>query len=275
MAFSELELLLKYPFEATKPVLVDVGAHQGCVSLPFAQKGWDVIAFEPEKKNRAVYLRVTEKFPNINCYDKAVSDVSGCRVPFYVSTEHFGIHSLKPFHESHFPAYEVETVTLDEVLPRDGVKQVTFLKVDTEGADFLALKGFDVARYKPEVVMVEFMDERSESNFNYTHHDVVRFMQQRGYTAFVSEWMPIKEYGREGVKGVAHEWLQCAPYPLDHEPSWGNLIFVPSEDAVKFTKALDKYIVYMRSVGPLLGFSKKLIKRIPGMKALYRLLKRN
>ena len=275
MAFSELQLLLKYPFEATKPMLVDVGAHQGSVSLPFAQRGWDIVAFEPENKNRAVYLKNTKKFPNVICYDKAVSDVSGCRVPFFVSKEHFGIHSLKPFHKSHFPEYEVETITLDDALAREEVEHVTLLKVDTEGADFLALKGFDFARYKPEVVMVEFMDERSEINFNYTHHDVVSFMHERGYAAFVSEWAPIKEYGREGENGVAHKWLRCVPYPLNHEPSWGNLIFVHVADVVKFTKTLDRYIVYMDSVGPVLEFLKNLIKRVPGVKTLYRLLKRN
>ena len=122
--------------------------------------------------------------------------------------------------------------------------------------------------------MVEFMDERSSINFGYTHHDVVKFMSERGYSAFVSEWAPIKEYGREGKLGEVHKWLQCVPYPLDHQPSWGNLIFVPAADVTKFTKTLNRYFVYLK-IGILLDISKNLIKRVPGATNLYQLIKRN
>jgi hypothetical protein len=213
-------------------------------------------------------------FPNVTCYDKAVTEESGNIVPFFVSEEHYGIHTLKPFHESHVCKYEVETVNLDEILEKHEIDCVTLLKVDIEGADFLALKGFDVKRYKPEIVMVEFMDERSSVNFGYTHHDVVKFMSERGYYTFVSEWAPIQEYGREGKVGVEHKWLQCVPYPLDHQPSWGNLIFVPVADVIKFTKTLNGYFVHMK-IRSLLKISKNLIKRIPGATNLYRSIKRN
>lgn len=38
--------------------------------------------------------------------------------------------------------------------------------------------------------MTEFMDSRPEKNFWYDHHEVVRYMQARGYCASVSEWAP-------------------------------------------------------------------------------------
>jgi hypothetical protein len=116
------------------------------------------------------------------------------------------------------------------------------LKVDTEGADFLALKGSDWNKITPELVMVEFMDDRSMKNFNYTHHDMAKFMEDKGYFCFVSEWGPIKEYGIKGQTGEPHEWIQCVPYPLDHSPSWGNLIFVPRNSKDKFNKTLKTYL---------------------------------
>src|SRR5690606_7429513 len=134
----------------------------------------------------------------------------------------------------HEASYFVETITLKHALEDNNIDHVSFLKVDTEGADFLALKGFDWVRLKPEMVMVEFMDERSIKNFNYTHHDMVKFMEGKGYTCFVSEWEPIKQYGIKGQIGEPHRWIQCVKYPFDHDPSWGNLIFVPKEDESKF-----------------------------------------
>lgn len=258
------------------PVLVDVGAHHGHVSRTFALKGWRVIAFEPEKQNRLAFLRNTSGFQNVTCYDKAVSDKSNEKVPFYVSKEHYGIHSLKPFHKSHELAYEVATIRLDDVLESNGVTNVTFLKIDIEGADFLALKGFDVKKYRPELVMLEFMDTRSHQNFGYTHCDVVSHMDAIGYFALVSEWAPIKEYGREGVSSEPHTWLQCVPYPLDHIPAWGNLIFVPKRYQAKLLQELKTYLDLLDTPIPFfsrLGQVKKSVGRIPGARWLYRKLR--
>lgn len=240
--FSEIDLLASYPFTSHQPVLVDVGAHHGTVSRLFAKKDWQIIAFEPEKKNREAFERNLAKFPQVTCLAKAVSDVTGQKVPFYVSQEHYGIHSLQPWHSTHQLAYEVETVRLDDILTEMQVTTVTLLKIDTEGADFLAIKGFDFHKYHPELVMIEFMDERTLTNFQYTYHDMVAYMKKYEYVTFVSAWESIQEYAREGVASNSHLWLQCAPYPLKTEPVWGNLIFVPERDQDKFSRTLNTYL---------------------------------
>ena len=273
MIFNELGLLASFPFRSTQPLLVDVGAHQGGVSKKFAAKGWRVIAFEPEPKNRAAFERHLAGFDDVVCLPNAVSDVTGEREPFYVSREHYGIHSLKPFHETHQLAFEVETVCLNDVLTDMNVSSVTLLKVDIEGADFLALKGFDFARYQPELVMIEFMDERTSKHFGYTHHDVVAYMDERGYTTFVSEWAPIKEYGREGKSTPPHTWLQCVPYPLDHEPAWGNLIFVPQATSAQFERTLSAYLRQLEQAKRLAGF-RSFLRTLPGTRKLYHALRR-
>lgn len=250
MSFSELSLITNYPFKqsvSNQQILVDVGAHEGGVTSVFAGKGWRVIAFEPEVNNRAVFLEKHKQNPNVICIPKAVTDHSGDMIPFYTSEKHYGIHSIKPFHDTHIPAsYEVETITLKDALKDLAISQIGFLKVDTEGADFLALKGFDWDRFKPAIVMVEFMDDRSLKNFSYTHHDMAKFMESKGYACFVSEWEPIKKFGIKGESGEPHKWIQCVPYPLNHVPSWGNLIFVPKEDDSKFKLALKKYLVSLK-----------------------------
>ena len=249
--FSEMDLVSTYPFSCAKQhVLIDVGAHQGSSSEPFALKGWKILAFEPEQKNHHAFLRNLAGFPDVLCIQKAVSDVSGAIVPFYVSKEHYGIHSLKPFHDTHELSCEVETVRLDTALEQYAIPTVTVLKIDIEGADFFALQSFNFDNYKPELVVVEFMDDRSVPNYGYSHHEMVRFMEGHGYTAFVSEWALIKEYGREGVQGDPHTWLRCRPYPLDHEPAWGNLIFMPEAAKEKFSITLDQYLIALKKPQP-------------------------
>ena len=270
--FSELQLISSYPFSDNHDkTLIDVGAHQGCFSLEFALKGWQVVAFEPEKRNHQLFANRLKDFDKVACRLEAVSDVSGEHIPFYTSDKHYGIHSLMPFHESHELAYEVKTIRLDDALLQLNTSTVTLLKVDIEGADFLALRGFDFERYRPELVMIEFMDSRSQPNFGYTHHDAVSYMRDKGYIAFVSEWAPIQEYGREGVETPPHLWLQCSPYPLDHEPSWGNLIFVPEQDRKKFELTLARYLTELKR-SQTMGQIKALVKKVPGVENIYRRL---
>ena len=241
--FSELGLLLELDYPSNrKSVLVDVGAHVGSFSKPYAERGWQVFAFEPEAANYQEFRRNLCAFPKVTCIKKAVSDISADKVPFYHSSEHWGIHSLKPFHPTHHLAGTVETIRLDEVLDQLQIDHVTILKIDVEGADFMALRSFDFNKLQPEVVICEFMDERSVPNFGYTHHDIANYMTERGYTAFISEWAPIKEYGRKDFSSEPHKFLRCGRYLRDSNPAWGNLIFVPQSRAEHFEHALSAYL---------------------------------
>ncbi|MFH0839999.1 MAG: FkbM family methyltransferase [Candidatus Omnitrophota bacterium] len=241
MEFSEHELIATYKFNSNEPFLVDVGAHNGRVTRIFAEKGWGILAFEPERKMYATLKHNLAGFKNVTCISKAVSDANA-KVSFYVSAIHWGIHSFKPFDKTHKLAYEVETVTLKDVLKELNIKTVTFLKIDIEGADFLALKGFDFTKYHPELIIAEFLDERSRPHFGYTHHDMAAYMNKQGYATFVSDWAPPIEYSREGFPRPYRKWLRCVSYPLDYEPTWGNLIFVPKCDKDKFNATVGAYL---------------------------------
>lgn len=264
MYFSELELLLQFPYTQTQHnTIVDIGAHVGSFCKKFAQKQWRVIAFEPEPNNRQELKQNLEGYKDITIIPKAVSNQENQKVPFYVSSEHWGIHSLQPFHATHEPTLTVETVRLDKTLESLKISDISLLKIDIEGADFLALQSFDFKSIKPEIVMCEFSDERSFPNFGYTHHDVAKYMENKGYKVFVSEWAPIKEFGRKGETSEPHHFLQCAPYPLNHKPSWGNLIFVRQDRVDTFKEVLSKYLksVYQkRDIEILEGSNQRLLK---------------
>lgn len=251
--FSELDLLMQYRFSDRDPrLLVDVGAHVGSFCAPFAEKGWRVIAFEPEPNNHQELVERFKDYPNVVCIKKGVSYNSKKEIDFYVSDEHWGIHSLRPFHKTHQRKIKIETVRLDKELAQNSASKVTLLKVDTEGADYSVLQSFDFETNKPELVVCEFFDERTKVYFDYTHHDVVAHMSQYDYSAFISEWAPITEYGRKGVPGKAHTFLNCGFYPLDHEPNgWGNLIFVPKAREAQFEQTLSTYLRGLQRSGKL------------------------
>jgi len=243
LQFSEHALLMKYI--QTHPdiphVLVDVGAHIGTVSYQFAKSGWRVVAFEPEPYNHQKLTTLLGDFDNVTIIQKAISNEAGA-VEFYVSSEHYGIHSLKPFHETHTSSITVESTRVDTVLRDLQIEQAGYLKIDIEGADLLALQSFDFDSIKPQVIMVEFMDERSQKNFGYGYRDMVEYLEQHGYKAWVSEWAAIESYGVEGEAGSTHRFIHCTAYPVDSDPAWGNLIFVPEDDADLFQSVLQSYL---------------------------------
>lgn len=242
--FSELDLILKYPFSGKDFTLIDVGANRGGFSLPFAKKGWNIYAFEPEKSNYSICKKNLAKYKNAFIYPYAISNSEKNKVPFFVSKVHYGIHSLKPFHKTHKYAYEVSTHRLDNFIKDKKINNISILKVDIEGADFFALKGFDFKKIKPEIIMVEYMDCRSISNFGYSHKDMINFMKNNNYETYISRWKKVKEYAIDGKTSNPHEWIYCSKYnnqkvKLDE---WGNLIFIRIEKVNNFSSLLQRYL---------------------------------
>ena len=62
---------------------------------------------------------------------------------------------------------EVQTITLNDLLPRTSIKAIDFLTMDIELAEPLALAGFDIARYRPRLVCIEAQDRVRQQILNY------------------------------------------------------------------------------------------------------------
>lgn len=199
--------------------VVDVGAHQGQSSLPFLQSGWTVYAFEPDAVNRRALTALLAGFPNLFVDSRAVSDQVRTMVPFYTSSVSSGISGLTRFHASHEQTGVVDTTTLDAFCVERNIKELTFLKTDTEGYDLPVLRGFPWARMSPQIALCEFEDRKTVP-LGYCFHDLAGFLVDHGYKVLVSEWYPIVEYGRQ------HRWRRFAQYPceLADPAAWGNLL---------------------------------------------------
>jgi FkbM family methyltransferase len=198
-------------------VLVDVGAHYGLVTAQFLELGWSVVAYEPDPSNRTEFQRRVNSDPRVQLSASAVSDKSAEAVSLFTSPVSTGVSTLAAFHESHEPTAIVDVVTLAEDLHARRVQQVDFLKVDIEGFDLFALKGFDWT-YAPRFVLYEFEDRKTIA-LGYSLADSSAYAADRGYHLVYSVWEPIVEYG------TAHRWrgLFSAP-PSDVATCWGNVL---------------------------------------------------
>ena len=231
-----------HPFAPDEPALVlcafatlgqtgtmlDVGAHHGTSLLPFARAGWQVYAFEPDPKNRALLEANTTDLPNVQIDPRALSDHTEQGAAFFQSSQSSGASSLTSFLPSHQASASVDVTTLENFLAEAGLQAeaVDFLKVDTEGYDLMVLRGWPWAAGQPRLILCEF-DDFKTLPLGYDFQVLAQFLAGKGYSLLISEWYPIEKYG------VIHSWRRFAEYPcrLKSPHAWGN-IFAVQEPAL-------------------------------------------
>jgi FkbM family methyltransferase len=217
-------------------LMIDVGAHHGSSLAPFAEQGWQVIAFEPDANNRGILSTTFAAKKNIIIDPHACSDHIQPEATFYTSAESTGVSGLSAFLASHQASEKVPVTTLAAALDAHHLSDqpVNFLKIDTEGFDLMVLKGFPwQTAAHPKVILCEFENAKTEP-LGYNFHDLANYLVDLGYHLVVSEWYPVKAYGSP------HHWRRFTTYPCQLEDSkgWGNIFAV--KDQGQFEQLMGK-----------------------------------
>ncbi len=206
--------------------VLDVGANNGDSSRPFAERGWKVLAIEPDPHHRRALENTAAQFPSFVVDYRAVAVEDGKELTLFRSPVSAGISTLSAFHPSHTAGPVVTTVRLDTLLNDRGIDNVAFLKTDTEGYDLFALRSFPWGRTLPAIVVSEF-ENRKSRKLGYSLDTMARYLESHGYVVLVSEWHPIVEYG------TVHRWKAIRKYPSAEidDAGWGNLVAVQPQHA--------------------------------------------
>jgi hypothetical protein len=78
-------------------------------------------------------------------------------------------------HKVKYETIRIPTITLTKLLDDNHVARIDLLSMDIEGAELLALSGFDIDRFHPELVCVEYFNVGEEKLRAYfTAHGYVR-----------------------------------------------------------------------------------------------------
>jgi FkbM family methyltransferase len=205
--------------------MIDVGACNGSALNPFLLSGFSVYAFEPDSKNRALLEALFPRaaHPRLVIDARAVSDAEAENLSFFRSDKSVGISGLSAFDESHYEAQTVDATTLAKFFVQNKIKEVDYLKVDTEGFDFFVLKGMGT-NIIPRAIMCEFEDKKTIP-LGYNWHELCEYLRSLDYHVAVSEWLPIEDYG------LTHKYNRAKKFPckLDSDSAWGNLIAFQDE----------------------------------------------
>jgi FkbM family methyltransferase len=159
---------------------VDVGASQPVANSTtyYLEKhlGWKGIAIDALVDYQAAW--VVER-PNSEYLVRLVTDHSGTQDAFYRSM-HRELSSVvkdRVFDGQQLDAeaVEVESTTLDKVLDDRKIQKIDFLSMDIEESEPPALAGFDIERFRPELVCIEASPSIQQALLDYfTKHGYER-----------------------------------------------------------------------------------------------------
>lgn len=159
---------------------IDVGAHVGIFSRHFAQHFERVLAFEPIDNLREC---LRQNVPaNVEIIPKAVSDHCGLAMMLKQSTTNSGcsfissdLRIAQPMHTSEF--VQADVVTIDSL----DLKRVGLIKIDIQGADFLAIVGAtDTIKRCHPVVLIEEKPVGGPSGSTQHIEDTRRYLMSLG-----------------------------------------------------------------------------------------------
>lgn len=161
---------------ASGDVVVDVGAHVGMFTLKAAEKARLVVAFEPVRDNLSHLYRNIRGRSNVIVIPKALGKARGSAK--FLLTRRSGTGQLaylsKPPDSVINAVTDVEVDTLDNCIKSLGLRYVSLLKIDAEGAEVDILKGAEeTLKVTRHVVM--------ELHYQNEAKEVTELLRERGF----------------------------------------------------------------------------------------------
>ena len=141
-------------------VFIDVGAADGVTfsnTYYFERQGWTGVCFEPNPENYQLAKLVRK-----NVEPTAISSQTGT-ADFYIDPSSPDWSGLEKPDAVDIEKIKVKTKTLSQALSDHTIKHIDLLSIDTEGTELDVLKSLDFAKYKPKVVVVEFLSKEEKN----------------------------------------------------------------------------------------------------------------
>jgi len=169
--FVDQELREYFPDYSYKGVFFDVGAFEPIDisnSHHFHLHGWDCYEFEAIPENAAKLLKHRQHVFNYAISDTDLDEVEFSEVhvngpnghtasysAINLSDEYKQIFGWNP--NNHVKTIKVPQRKLDTIIQEHipNLQRIDIMSIDVEGGELNVLKGLDIAKYKPRVIVIE------------------------------------------------------------------------------------------------------------------------
>jgi len=160
-----IDLLLNHIFKNKKNgFYIDIGCNHPVKNnntYLFYKKGWSGINIDLDKKSIDLFKLFRPNDKNINC---AVSS-SNLEQNLFFYHDKSPINTISDLAANYQNANvkeirKIKTQTLNSILDNLNLKnkQIDIVSIDVEGHEMEVIKGFNLQKYKPHVVVVEYLD---------------------------------------------------------------------------------------------------------------------
>lgn len=199
-SLSSVDLIVDYIFKYKNDgFYIDVGCQHPISNnntYILYKKGWNGINIDLDKKNIDLFNISRPDDTNINI---AVSDKSGNVNLFYY---HDGspINTINSqnadYQKNKFKKIKlIKSETLNKILANINFnKKVDYLNIDVEGHELNVLKGFNILKYRPSIISIEYLDyemkqlELKNNNLeNIINSNIYKYLIQNKY--FFVNWV--------------------------------------------------------------------------------------
>lgn len=212
--YSEVSFLNKKSLN-----VIDIGANVGFLSLNILNQfpNSTIIAFEPGSYQRKLFCKTIEhnKLNEvISLQPYALADFNG--------VAEFKIHNCKHNSGDGFldtkragsvKTQVVEVTTLDSFLEKAEISHIDIIKIDTEGAELLVLKGaLNTLKQMKPIIFFELHKDNIKP-YPYTENDLIEFLSKHNYQ-IKSVYQEIVT--AENINRIMAKTEDFIAYPLPH-----------------------------------------------------------
>ena len=174
--------------EKNKGVFIDIGCHHPMINnntYPLYKRGWNGINIDIDYSAIDSFNFLRSKDTNIEI---AVSDTIGNSDLFFYHNRAAKNTLSKEKGLDAKQIRSIKTTTLNKIIQESIYKdqKINFLTIDVEGFELNVLRGFDFKKYKPELVVVELIQEGMTEFFhqnitNIQNSDIYLYMIKQDY----------------------------------------------------------------------------------------------
>ena len=162
-SLTSIDLVIDFIFKKKNGVYIDVGCNHPVYNnntYLLSKKGWRGINIDLDKKSIELFNIFRKKDLNINL---AVSSEE-------TELEYINYHEKSPINkiktskknnnEKFKDIRKIKSSTLNSIIENSEYKDksIDFVSIDVEGHELDVIKGFNLKKYKPSIIVIEFLD---------------------------------------------------------------------------------------------------------------------
>ncbi len=204
-------------------IIFDVGANIGIYSIVAGKKvgiNGKVFAFEPAEwaQKRLLDNFKLNKLVNIKIITAGVSDLEGDTLFYLCEDDAYNSLGENPMQKI-IKEEMIKVITLDEFCRRENITRVNIIKIDTEGADYLVLKGAKniLSKKSAPIIFCEY-NRYTQVNKRFKLKDMLDFLINLDYQVYELKGKKLKFFNAEESSAEELICLKSEHYsriPLD------------------------------------------------------------